>query len=151
MIFSVDDVTRTRLCAARDCDGDAMTGHAICDRCARRQRQGKRIVLHEIEQPTPIDENALLSCVSCDEPKPDADFSRSHSPRYRYRRNRHAECRECAAKRRRAARPRTNTPKCAAIVTRDKWGKPLDEARRCLAWVREGTAYCVVHQPKENT
>lgn len=95
-IWSAHEIGNTRLCIARNCEDDALTGWSLCARHDRQHRAGRTVELHAA--PTQLE--PTLRCSSCTKWKPDRYFSittKAVGGPPIDRRGRHFRCQECVA------------------------------------------------------
>lgn len=93
-VYSIRELTETRLCAAERCEGEAEHNSRLCFRCLRKDD----VKLHT---PPTVYTGPTLPCCMCKQYKPDEEFPVMRAEKAAARRYRHNECRVCSAKRRR--------------------------------------------------
>lgn len=137
LMVSAHELTKTRLCQARDCEHDAEPLSMLCNRCDKRWRAGHQLHMNEIVQPRAPDPALELHCTGCKGWKPDAAFALNSEKHLR--RGRRSECRECCNLRRNAYRLSLDPIKRAQQKERDakrkRAARERDAARRArLGW-----------------
>lgn len=99
---NVQQVARTRLCAADLCPEDAEHGRLLCKRCNARRAAGGEITLQAPER-----KGETLRCSSCEQELPASEFGvrtlkkNGDGKAYAMRRGRRHDCKACEKYRRR--------------------------------------------------
>lgn len=135
IVVNASRIGVTRLCIASNCPDDAEPS-GYCRRHQEHLAAGKAVAVHVVEQPTVTDMETHLKCYGkCHQWLPDEAFPRGGRARLK-RRDRHSECKACAATRRRLAR---DSRPCTAATAK---GSP------CTQYPIAGSDYCRHHTPE---
>lgn len=129
--LSAHELTKTRLCHARDCEADAEPLSMLCTRCDARWRAGKQVYMNEVVQPAPVDTATQLCCTKCGEWKTDDNYGRS-TDKGPARRGRKCQCKACDTLTHREYLKNRSPEKVAAQKARDR-------ERRCATRQRRAT------------